>query len=717
MTEQGKTVKVSRRDFARLTGVGASGFILGSMLPGSMAQAAPFSPSVFIQIPEAGPIRLVCHRAEMGQGVRTALSMILAEELDADLEQCEVVQGLADPVYGDQNTDGSRSIIMNYDRFRQMGAAARTMLQAAAAKRWSVPASQVRTEAGRAINVRTGATADYGSLALAAGAERVPSSPRLKSSADFKLIGKNQPSVDLDGMVDGTAVFAGDMEVPGLAVAALLRSPTRGGELIGYDASRALAVPGILKVFTIQGQAQPINSDNAIAVVGENTWAVLKARDLIEARWRTGREEAIGSDTYYEQLRATAVDADRQTENEGNIERNRTENVHRSAFFTPFDVHAPMEPPVALAIPDGNALKVYAPVQDAQRARSAIASAAGIDDSQVELHVTLLGGGFGRKSQPDFVVEAALVARGFGGPVRLQWTREDEIRHGFYHAAAAQQIEASLDERGYPVTWEHNTVFPTLVTVYLSFLDTPAANELDMGASNLPYRIPNRRLNTARMKSPLRVGWKRAVCNCFHAFAVNGMVDELAEKAGIDPVRYRLDMLGAPRSIGAQDTGRLSQVIREAADLGDWQARLDAGAHLGFASHYSFSSYVAMVVEVAKGRGGRAEVVRVDCAVDAGRYVNADGIRAQMEGGIIYGLSQALSGRITFTEGAVDQQNFNDFQVLRHNQSPEIRVRIIDSGGAPGGAGEPGVPPLIPALASALHHLTGERQRDLPLQL
>jgi isoquinoline 1-oxidoreductase beta subunit len=723
--------KISRRDFLRTTGLSGSALVLGvhtglaqTFLAGPDA-ATGFEPNVFISIDEAGTVRLTVHRSEMGQGVRTSCAMLVAEELDVAWDDVEIVQATGDPKYGPQHTSGSRSIRTQWKPLRTAGAAAREMLVAAAAASWGVPAVECRTEDSRVFHPPSGRRLGYGELVAKAATLPVPENPRLKSPDEFRIIGRSMTVVDVSDMVQGKAVYGWDVALPGMLYASIERSPTVRGRAQGYDAAAARAVKGVVDVIELEANATGL-TDNSVAVVAENTWAALKGRQALKVRWEHGPLPAETSADYAAELEEIGTRPGRVVREEGDFEAALAEadRVIEASYRGPYLVHAPMEPPAVTARVEGSRCEVWTPTQAPQWTRREVAAVLGIAEENVTVNVTLLGGAFGRKSKPDYSVEAAALAGKLGRPVRAAWTREDEVRHGFYRAQNFQYLKATLKD-GRITGWLHRTVFPGIGWTFDPERVGPGDGELSQGFSNNPYRIPNMRLESGAVGSSLRIGWLRSVCNTFHSFAVNSFMDELARAAGRDPVAFHLDMLGPARVLEFSDrerqspykfdTGRLGGVIREAAKMAGWGRSLPDRHGLGFAAQYSFLSYVAMAVHASVNERGQLKVHEVDCAVDCGPVVNPDGLEAQMEGAVAFGLSLALYGKITVKDGAVEQGNFDDYPVIRMNEMPRVNVSLIQTDTLPTGIGEPGVPPTAPALCNAIFAATGKRIYDLPL--
>jgi isoquinoline 1-oxidoreductase beta subunit len=748
---------VSRRRF--LHGLSAlGGFVLAvGYPPAARAQEAKKygadgmpngwvdDPLAFVSIADDGTVTIVCHRSEMGQGVRTGMPMIVADELEADWKRVRVVQAPGDErKFGNQDTDGSRSTRHFFEPMRRCGAAARTMLEEAAAERWKVPVSEVEARDHEVMHRPTGRRLGYGALAKAAAGRPVPARDtlRLKDPAKFRYIGKGRLKlVDGRDIVTGKAQYGIDTRLPGVLCAVVARPPVYGGKVKSFDAAEALKVPGVQKVVQIDDSPPPahFNPVGGVAVIARNTWAAMQGREALRITWDDGPNAGYDSAAFKTTLEEAARKPGKVVRNDGDFATAAAGAARRleAEYYVPHLAHATMEPPAATARIANGKCEVWGCFQSPQATRDLVAKRLGISADDVTVHVTLLGGGFGRKSKPDYGIEAAVLSKAMNGqPVKVTWTREDDLHNGYYHTVSVEHLEAGVDARGTPVAWLHRTVAPTIVSTFNPTARNEAPFELGMGVINVPFAIPNVRIENPEASAHTRIGWFRSVSNIPHAFAIQSFVAELAAAAGRDPKDYLLEVIGPARQVSPEalgdtwnhgesperypvDTGRLRRVAHIAAREAGWGRPLPKGRGLGIAAHYSFVSYIAAVVEVAVDAQGTLTIPRVDMAVDCGACVNPDRVRAQMEGACVMGVAVAMLGEISFKGGRVEQDNFNAYQVTRMAEAPrEIRVHIVpgDYNKPMGGVGEPGVPPIPPALCNAIFAATGRRIRRLPIR-
>ena len=737
---------INRRSF--LGGlVTASAFVLGArLLPSptlaaSKAESAAWSPNLFLGLEPDGSVIIVAHRSEMGTGIRTALPAVVADELDADWARVRIEQGLGDARYGSQNTDGSQSIRDFYDTMRAAGATARQMLVAAAAGKWNVPVSECSTARHEVLHAKSNRRLGYGALVADAAKQPVPKKEELKfkSPADYQYVGKDLPVSNLKELCSGRGVYGIDAVMPGMVHASIERSPVLGGKLKSHDDSETLKVKGVQKTVVLEDFSPPhgFKALGGVAVIADNTWSAMKGREALKVTWDAGVNASYNSDAYKRELMATVGKPQKAVRKVGDVDAAFAKGgkSHEAHYYVPHLAHAPMEPPAAVAeVKDGKAV-IYAATQNPQAVQDTVAAALGIDKKNVECHVTLLGGGFGRKSKPDYVAEAALLSKAVGKPVKVTWTREDDIRFDYLHSVAAMYLKATVDGKGRPTALLQRSAFPTILSTFTGVATEGAPFELGMGWTDNPYDIPHLRVENGPAKHHVRIGWLRSVSNIYHAFALHSFIDELAHLARRDPVEYLLDVLGKPRQIDFKaegteysnygksldqfpvDIGRMRRVVELAAEKSGWANKKPGnGRALGIAVHRSFLSYVASVVEVELGENGAIRIPRVDLAVDVGRVISPDRVKAQFEGAAVFGVSIALMGKITATNGAVDQTNFDSYPVARISEAPRItHVHIVPSTELPAGVGEPGVPPIPPAICNAIFAAGGKRIRELPI--
>jgi isoquinoline 1-oxidoreductase subunit beta len=741
---------VTRRDF--LGGLFSAGaLVIGArLLPAEAqtasnaaasaagAEAALWQPSVFVGVQPDGTVLIVAHRSEMGTGIRSVLPTVVADEMEADLKRVKLVQAIGDVKYGSQNTDGSCSIRDFYDTMREAGAMARLALELAAAQKWGVPTEECKARNHEVVHVKSNRKLSYGELAPLAAKHAAPKKEemkeeRFKKPSEFRYIGKDVPTFDRDDLCAGKGTFGFDARLPGMVYAVIERSPVFGGKLKSHDDAEARKVRGVQQTVVLPGFKPPHGFQplGGVAVIADSTWAAMKGREKLKVEWEPGEHASYDSAAYKQSLLETVRKPQKVVRNVGNVDAEFANGgkTHEAEYYVPHLAHAPMEPPVALADFKDGKVVIHAPTQNPQAVQDTVAAALGIDKKNVECHVTLLGGGFGRKSKADFVAEAALLSKAVGKPVKVVWSREDDIRFDYLHSVAAMYIKAKVDDRGKPTAWLHRTAFPSIMSTFDASARYGADFEVGMGWTDLPFDIPHHRAENGPAENHVRIGWLRSVSNIYHAFAIHSFVDELAEMAKRDRVEYLLDVLGSDRKIDlgqrnpqAQkfplDTGRLRRVIELAAEKSGWAKKKPTkGRALGIAAHRSFLAYVAAVVEVEVDERGRVRIPRVDYAVDTGQVINPDRVRSQFEGAAVFGASLALMGEITAAGGAIKQSNFHDYPVARINEAPlETHVHLVASQEPPAGVGEPGVPPIAPALCNAIFAATGRRIRDLPIR-
>ena len=713
----------NRREFLKAATLTTAGLVVGFYVPAGRrlalaaeAPAAPAAPplpqaNAFLRIAPDDTVTVLLAHSEMGQGIWTALPMLIAEELDYDVARMRVEHAPAAPAYfhtafGAQMTGGSTTTWSEFDRYRQVGAAARALLLQAAAQRLGVPVSACRTDNGTVV------TGDrrlrYGELAADAALLPMPASVTLKDPKDWTVIGQPTRRLDTPEKIDGSAVFGLDVRLDGLLTAVVARSPVFGGKVKSFDASGTLAVPGVRKVVQVP---------SGVAVVADHFWAAQQGREALKVDWDLGPGASLDTDAMVAEFRKLAVTQGKVAATAGDAPGTlaRADKVVEVEYVAPYLAHAPMEPLNATVRIATDRCDVWTGTQMQTGEQMAAAAITGLKPEQVHVHTTFLGGGFGRRATPsaDWVSEAVHVAKAAGATVKTVWTREDDVRGGYYRPLALHRVRAALGSDGLPAAWDHAIVSQSVLvgTPFEAMIPKSGIDPSSVeGAADSPYleAIPNHRVQLHDYRAPVPVLWWRSVGHSHTAFAMECMVDELARAAGSDPVDYRRRLLA--------DRPRPRGVLDLAAAKSGWGTPLPAGRARGVAVHESFGSFVAQVAEVSV-EAGRIRVHRVVCAVDCGIAVNPTTIEAQMESGIAFGLSAALSGAITLKDGRVQQSNFDDYRVLRLPDMPKVEVHIVASRERPGGVGEPGTPPIAPAVANAVAALTGQRLREMPLRL
>lgn len=695
-----------------------------------------FRPNVFVHLAGDGALTIVCARSEMGQGVRSTIPALIADELGADPARVVIEQAVGDKKYGDQNTDGSSSIRNAYDDLRRAGATARAMLTAAAAKKWRVPPEELQAHDHAVWNGRK--SLPFGELAGAAARLPVPApeSVKLRPRSEMKHVYRDLPLVDGKDIVTGKARFGADVRMDGMLVAVIARPPVVGGKVRSVDDKAALAVPGVKKVVRMPEPSKPYRFQpwGGVAVLATDTWAAMRGRNALKIEWEPGDNASYDSDRYAQDLSRAVHAPGKPARNVGDVEQALAQAARKveAEYHVPHLAHVSMEPPACIASFKDGACEVWASTQNPQAARTEAAKILGLDESKVACHVTLLGGAFGRKSKADFVGEAAFLSREAAAPVRVQFTREDDLRHDYYNAVNTQLLTAGLDAQNKVIAWRQRTAFPPIANTMAPDVKGPGPDDLQQGVTDLALAIPNVRAETCDAAAHVRIGWLRSVYNIFHGFSAGSFMDELAHARGVDPLENLLDLFGPARIVslgelgvgklrnyGASldkhpvDTGRMRNVIGRVARMADWSDR--KGRALGLAAHRSFLTYVAVVASVVKDARGKIAVDEVWLAADAGTVVDTERARSQMEGAVIFGMSHAFFGGATMKNGVTEQTNFDSYRLIRIGEAPRrTHVEIVESDGPPGGIGEPGVPPVAPAIANAIFALTGQRIRSIP---
>ncbi|BBM68766.1 xanthine dehydrogenase family protein molybdopterin-binding subunit [Rhodothermus marinus] len=722
-------LRLSRRAFLKVGMAATGGLLVGGLLPrigSGKEDDTPVELNPYVQVDPDGTVRIYVPKSEMGQGVRTSLAMLVAEELDADWAQVRVEQAPLDPKYGSLGTGGSSSVRTRWRELREAGAMARALLVEAAARRWGVDPARCRTEQGRVLHPNGRDVLRYGELAAEAARLEPPASVRLKDPASFRLIGRPQRGVDVPDIVTGRATYGIDVRVPGMLVASIEHCPYIGGRLLRYDDTAARQVPGVRAVVEVPALGSGVYRVRpGVAVIAENTWAAFRGRQALRIEWEPGDAERHSSAAYLEQMQTLAAEPGQVVRERGSVETALAQGSRRleATYVLPFLAHAPMEPVNAVAHVEGDRCTVWAPTQTPEWAARGVAEVLGIPERNVRVFITLLGGGFGRRLMDDYAVEAAYLSKAVGTPVQVVWTREDDLQFDFYRPMAVHRIEAALDAEGRPLAWYHRLV-STSIRAALEGPEAPDQHRSEVGGADLlPYRVPNWRLEYRPLQSPIFRGWWRSVEHTHTAFAVESFIDELAAAAGRDPLAYRLELFDMEaRSEGGgwappYEPARLRRVLELAAEKAGWGRPLPEGHGLGIACHWAFASYAAEVVEASVDDDGQVRVHRVVAVLDCGRVVNPSGAEAQVISGVLDGLWTALRAEIVLDGGRVVSSNFDNYPLLRqHEVPPVIEVHFVESEADPTGLGEPPVPPVAPALANAIFAATGRRVRQLPIR-
>ena len=730
----GEEAFMSRRRFLKTGAAAAAGLTVAAYLPGCSGEAppktdAPFAPNAWVRVDTEGTVTVIVDRSEMGQGVITALTMLVAEEIDADRDNLRYEQAPANDIYSNpafpvavQVTGGSATVRAAWIPLREAGARARAMLVAAAAQQWGVEPGSCRTENGRVLHDASARSIGYGELAIKAATLPIPKSVVLKDPTKFRLIGKAMSRIDTPDKVTGEAQFGMDVRVPGMLTAVVARCPVFGGKVKSVDDAQAKAVPGVRHIVAIE---------SGVAVVADNYWAATKGREALQVTWDDGAHAKLSTEELKTRFRTLAAQGEaKPARNDGDAGKalGAAASVTQAAYELPFLAHATMEPMNCTAHVEKGRCRVWAPTQFQTGfpmflnggARSVAKRITGLPVKAIEVNTTLLGGGFGRRLQSDFVAEAVEVSKSVAAPVQVVWSREDDTAHDFYRPMSYHELKAALGPDGLPVALHHRIVAPSIILRDLpSWMPTFASNLLGAtrdgvddsaveGAFDMPYAIANLRVDWVHAETPVPIGYWRSVGHSYTAFVVESFIDELAAAARQDPFEYRRRMLArAPRHLA---------VLELAARKAGWGEPLPARRFHGIALSRSFLTYVAEVAEVSV-ESGVPKVHRVVCAVDCGRVVNPNIVEQQISSGVVFGLSALLHGEITLKDGRVQQSNFHDYPVARMNEAPRIEVHIVSSTEDPTGVGEPGVPPLAPAVCNALFRATGKRIRSLPVRL
>lgn len=652
---------------------------------------AVFAPNPWVHIDQHGEVTVIIDRSEMGQGIAATLAMLVAEELEVDVDQIRAEfapagEAYVNPRLGEQMTGGSTSVRAAWEPLRRAGAQAREMLICAAASVWKVDPRECHAERGEVIHRGSGRRLSYGALAVDASGQHPPQQIALKSRDRFRILGRSIPRLDIPAMCEGKAPYGLDIRRPGMHVAVVARCPVFGGRPARFDAAAALAIAGVRHVLKI---------GSGIAVVGDDTWSALRGRQALNVDWRMGKNAELNSAAIQQRFERAGRRSGTVARDQGNSKRElrRAQVRIEATYTTPYLAHATMEPMNCTAHVQPDRCDIWVPTQAQGAVRETAHTLTGLARKDIHVHTTFLGGGFGRRLELDFVEEAVEISRTLGAPVQVVWTRQDDMRHDFYRPANFHRITCALDDDGKPIAWHQRIVGPALA----------------LEGVNLPYAIPNVREEHVVEDPGIPTGAWRSVGASQNAFAVECFIDELAETAGRDPVEYRRKLLtGSPRHLA---------VLDRAAEQAGWYEAKAQGRHLGIAIYHSFGSWVATIAEVTVTQGRAISVRRVICAVDCGIALNPGIVTAQMEGAVAFAMSASLYGEITFDRGQTQQSSFDDYPIVTMADMPPVEVHILDSDEPPGGVGEPGIPPVAPAIANAVFAATGARLRHLPLRL
>ncbi len=701
--------KMDRREFIKISSTAGSGLILGFYLPnklqGKSLESKIFQPNAWINVQPDNYVKIMVGKSEMGQGVITSLPMIIAEEMDLDWSKVIVEKAPADrSKYGSQMTGGSNSISSSFMKLRKAGATAREMLVTAASEYWGVPENECTTNSSKVFHEKTNKKISYGELATKAGQQLIPKNPTLKNSKNFSIIGKNMSRKDTLPKINGTAEFALDIKLDGMVYATVVHSPIFGGKVISFEKNSLDGINGILDVFEIE---------SGIAIVGDNTWTVLKAARKIKINWSEGEAKGVNTNQITEELMKASKKRGGVVRREGNVKRalKSSENILEAIYQSPFQAHATMEPMSCTISVEETKCQIWVGTQNPNGALKTVSKLTGLKKEQIEVNVTYLGGGFGRRSSNDFVKESVEIANIVKKPIKLTWSREEDMQNDYYRPASLHVMKGAIDQKKNLTVWKHRITAPSILFSQLVTIPFPFKEKLDListeGAKHIPYQIPNMQVDYQMTKTDIPLGFWRSVYSSQNAFANECFMDELAEKAGKDPINFRLELL--------PENSRDASVIELVADRSGWKSFSNGPIYQGFSSHKSFGTWVAQVARVSV-ENNQIKVHEVHCALDCGLVINPNIVKTQISSAIIYGLSATLKSKITIDDGKVVESNFDDFDVIRMDETPKIKVYLVDSDKPPKGVGEPGLPPIAPAVTNAVYAATGKRFRQLPIK-
>lgn len=713
-----KLKKQSRREFIKICSLSAGGLFLVAYIPAGCSQPDQeidpniLSPSAYIKIDSNGVVTVIVHRTEMGQGVLTALPMIVAEELEVSWKEIIVEQADANEKYGSQLTMGSSSIRDSFKPFRLAGATAKEMLITAASLKWGINAADCYAENGFILNRINANKLSYGELVIDANKLPVPQNVILKNPKDYKIIGKRIKRLDTPAKIFGTAKFGIDVVVPGMVYASVKRPPTFGGSVKSFDSSKSKSINGVLDVIQIS---------SGLAIIANSTWNAFRGQELLEVEWNSGPHHNVNNESIRNSFLAKLDTEGTEVIKIGdpNLSNADSKNILKAVYDLPFLSHAPMEPVNCVAYVSSDTAEIWAPTQDPQKLQEDIARKIGFKNifdrifglkgKDVIVHVTYLGGGFGRKSNSDFGVEAAEISQAIGKPVKLTWTREDDMKYGQFRPASIHSIKGAVAESGKAILFSHHVIGPSIK----ASLRNKEPNKLEdfddiVGIAEIPYNIPNFKVTATNVSTPVPLWYWRAVYNSQNPFAVESFIDEMAVSVNKDPIEFRLEMM--------EKGSRLANVINLVREKSDWTTKLPEGSGRGVAAFAGFGSYNAQVAEVTV-INNKLTLNRFFSVIDCGIVINPDGVEAQMEGAIIFALSAALKGEIIIRNGGIETSNFYDYPILEYNETPIIETHIVENDFPVGGVGEVGIAACAPALCNAIYNATGKRIRRLPVKL
>ena len=745
-------VQLNRREFLSLTGVASGALVLGTSLPLVAGSESEVDDSnrlgVFVSIDDDGSVDIICHRMEMGQGILTSTPQIIAEELCADWSQVKATLGEANLAYGNQGTGGSASIRIHLKHTQQMGAVARTMLEQAAANQWQVPLADVAAKNHRVVNLKTQQTLGFGELAKSAAKLPVPDpkTVSLKAIEDYSIVGHDVRLQGIEDIVTAKAVYAQDIQIPGMLIASIERPPVVGGTVKSFDASEALKVTGVVDVVRMKDRAYPvvINPRSGVAVLAKNTWAALEGRKKLKIEWDHGVNAKHDSETYKTELVDKVSQKARQVRKVGDAYGIKTdpEKTLEAVYTVPYHHHMSMETPAATAFVQKDKAQIWSGTQSPQWGKNQAIAELGwdpkTDQDKVEFNTTLMGGAFGRKSKNDYTMEAVELSQKTGKPVKVVWSREDDVQHGYYHSVAANFMKASLTTDNSCDLWIQRVAAPPIAWIFDHNATQLDDQSLSLGFADVPFDIPNMSFENQEVSTHVRTGWVRSVGNINNHFALGSFVDELAVKAGVSTYDMWMNLFGENRTFNPHlegfegythygqkvdeehqdyilDIARFKRVLNEVVEKANAQEQLPEGQGWGISVSYSFNSYAAAATKV-QVKDGVVTPLEMHTSIDCGLVVTPDRVKSQMEGAMIMGLSMTLESEITVKDGQIQQNNFYDYPVSRINKVPPMFVHIIDSKEAPGGVGEPGLPPILPSITNAIYHASGDRIRDLPVK-